>query len=460
VLRIYSIALALVLNLLAASASRADTRVTIHDFFGPSGESLRADVEKLLRQQPGVTLVPKSRIDSLARAMSVDPFSPLGRKALARELQLSAWVTGMVKKNAGKLRLTLVVYDGAENTRLGRTVLQARDMEGLRGAVKRELWSKSKEALALALAPLPEGRGEYASDAPRNNFSTPPGAAETQSNPAAAEPSPAPSSSAPGPEASFMYEPPPGAARPDSPVEPEPKRKHPESMRLYLGIGSPYRSFVYSDPITSSLGDYQLSGVPMFDMNVAYYPMRAFTDNWTSWLGIDAAAQVAGSSESVDRDGNKFKSRYDAYRIGMRGRIPVGKHYVSAFTGYAVNRLLTTGENKEAVPPTPNIDYRMIRSGAGGELSLPRAISLGIDAAWMYVLSAGEIGSWFPRATVGGMELAMYATYALSRHFYARVSATYQRNFFDFHSKPGDERAAGGATDQFLTASASLGVGL
>ena len=102
----------------------------------------------------------------------------------------------------------------------------------------------------------------------------------------------------------------------------------------------------------------------------------------------------------------------------------------------------------------------MIRTGAGTELTLPRAIRLGMDAAWLYVLSVGEIGAWFPRATAGGMELAVHLTYPLSDHFFARMSGGYQYNFFDFHSKPGDERVAGGAKDQYLTAALSIGVGL
>ena len=54
----------------------------------------------------------------------------------------------------------------------------------------------------------------------------------------------------------------------------------------------------------------------------------------------------------------------------------------------------------------------------------------------------------------------MHATCALSRHFFARISAAYQQTFFDFHAKPGDTRSAGGAADQLLTASIGVGVGL
>jgi hypothetical protein len=473
VTRTISTFLILALCSLLASAARAETRLTVHDFYGPEGNSLRGDVEAVLRRQQGLTLVPKHDVDNTARDLGVDAFSPEGRKIIARELKLSAWIMGVVKKSGGKLKLTVVMYDGAEHARIGRAVLAGRSTEVLRGAVKRELWQQSRNALAMALAPLPAGRGEFASDVPEGarapTLPAPPGAAEEQ-NPTAAEGETTSTDSAAAPEVPFLYTPPPGTdnekppvhfpSQPDSMPEQSSRSKRPESLQMFVGVGSPYRSFTYSDPISPELGDYTLSGVPMFDLSLAYYPARAFTDGWASWLGLDTSAQLAIGSSSVDRDGNKYKSRYDAYRVGMRGRVPVSKHYISAFCGYAMSRFSTEAETEGVEAPTPDVDYRMIRSGAGTELRLPRAIVLGMDAAWLHMLSVGEIGAWFPRTTAGGVEFALFATYPLSQHFFARLTGSYVRHFFDFNSQPGDERVAGGATDQYLTASLSIGVGL
>jgi hypothetical protein len=470
VTRTISTVLTLALFTLAASLAHAETRLTVHDFYGPNGHSLRGDVEDVLKRQGGVTLVSKSQVDSTARSLGVDAFSPEGRKIISRELKLSAWIMGVVKKSSGKLRLTVVMYDGAEHSRIGRAVIAGRSPDALSNAVKRELWPQSKNALTMAVAPLPAGRGEFSASAANGaravTIPAPPGADETQPPTAAeAETSSGP---APAPEVPFLYVPPSSSptpvvvadARADSiPVDAS-RGKREESLQIFVGVGSPYRSFVYNDPITSTLGDYQLSGVPMFDLNLAYYPARGFTQGWASWIGIDGAAQLAISSATVDRDGNKYKSRYDAYRVGLRGRVPVGKHFVSVFSGYAVNRFSTTPEESGVESPNPDVDYRMIRSGAGSEFGLPRAIRLGMDVAWLHMLSVGELGSWFPRTTAGGVEFALYATYALSSHFFARLTGAYQRHFFDFNSKPGDERSAGGATDQYLTASVSVGVGL
>jgi hypothetical protein len=232
------------------------------------------------------------------------------------------------------------------------------------------------------------------------------------------------------------------------------------ALRAFLGIGSPYRSLAYHQPITSALGDYQLSGAPMADIHLAFQPARWLTDGWASWFGLDARAQITLSSLTLDRDGNQFKSRYDAYQIGLRARVPLARHAVSVFSGYAMNRLAISGQKPGTISPTPSVDYRSIRSGLGGELALSDAVMIGLDAAWLHFLSVGDIGRWFPRATAAGLELALCASYRMTAGTFARITAAYQRAFFAFNSRPGDKNIAGGATDQHLALSLGMGVNL
>jgi hypothetical protein len=234
-----------------------------------------------------------------------------------------------------------------------------------------------------------------------------------------------------------------------------------EAFRIALSVGSPYRKLAFSDPLSSSLGDYQLAGMPMLDLSTVYYPARSFTDHWASWFGLDAAGQFAlGGGANSDREGNRFRARYDAYRVGLRVRAPVQKHFVSVFSGYAIQRISFSSDTKGIEAPTPDIDYRMVRTGAGAEFRLTPALGLAFDAAWLHVLSVGEIGVWFPHATVGAFELGLNVNYAIGHRMFARLSAAYQRMAFDFHAKPDDPKIAGGAADQLLTASLGIGVGI
>ena len=133
---------------------------------------------------------------------------------------------------------------------------------------------------------------------------------------------------------------------------------------------------------------------------------------------------------------------------------------MSVFSGYAMNHFTVTPQEAGSTSPTPSVDYRSIRSGLGAELTLSQTLRLGLDAAYLNYLDVGEIGRWFPRATAGGVELGLFGTYAITAAIHARVSAAYQRTFFDFHARPGDKNIAGGALDQYLSLSLGAGVAL
>jgi hypothetical protein len=240
----------------------------------------------------------------------------------------------------------------------------------------------------------------------------------------------------------------------------EPRQRTHDAFRASIGVGSPFRNLAYSSPVTPSLGDYTMSGAPMLDLNVAFYPARPFTEGVASWFGLDIRGALALSTPTTDRDGNKFASRYDSYHFGLRARVPIGAHYVSAFSGYAMNRFSITSENKDISVPAPSVDYRMIRTGAGGEFALSDSFTLGLDAAFLSFLSVGDIGRWFPRAQAAGLEFAASASYNLTQGMFARFGASYQRTFFDFNGQPNDAYRAQGATDQFLSISVGAGVRL
>ncbi len=444
-----SLTLAVLLFTLTASPAWAEPRVTVHDFYGPNGARLRGQVASILERQEDLTVVPEEEVERAARRLNVDPYSPEGRKALARELQLSAWLTGAIKESGRKLTLTVVVYDGAEHARVGRTVLTGHSVSSLKRAVKKDLWRKSKDALFLALAPLPAGRAPIDAKTAAAEGSS----SERKVSPYMPRPKTLTAVSSAPRVAADVHD--------DRMLAPSMRKgDRSDTMRAMIGFGSPYRSLAYSDAISSSLGDYQLGGAPMLDLAAEYYPGRHFTQGWASWLGLDMAGQMAFATSTTDRNGNKYKSRYDAYRIGLKGRIPVGRHFLHAFSGYSVSQLSIKSETSGIQPPTPNVDYRMIRSGAGAEFALTDSFALGTDFAWLYILSVGEIAQWFPRTTAGGLELSMNATYAISPRFFARATAVYQRTFFDFHSRPSDERVAGGATDQVLRMSVGAGMSL
>jgi hypothetical protein len=405
--------------LLAASPARADTRVTVHDFYGPNAARMREQVVAVLEDK-GLKVVDTPEIERAAAKLKVDRFSPDGRQALAKELGLAAWMTGLLQKKKGKLTLTLVVYDGGQRGRLARTRFVASNARQLGEAVKGRLWDKTGRALLELEAPAGESSPQVeVAAAPSTRDSAPRTAAESESDRDAARG---------------------------------------EALRVFVGVGSPFRSLSYEDPITAGLGDYRLSAAPVADLAVSFFPGRFATQGPLSWFGIEARGQLGLSSPTLNQGGNEFKSRYDALHAGVRARVPLGAHHISAFSGYSLSRFAIKSEADGITAPTPSVDYRSIRSGVGAELALSDSMRVAFDAAWLNYLSVGEIARWFPRATAAGVELSLASTYRVTGNIFTRVAAVYSRAFFDFNAQPGDKYIAGGALDQSLAL--ALGVGM
>jgi hypothetical protein len=417
--------LVMVATLFATLPVRADTRVTVHEFYGPNAARLRGDVAALLAGR-GVTVVPEQEVESTARKPGLDRFTPDGRKELARHLQLSGWLTGMLQRRNGKLALTVVVYAADQRARVAEAHFVASNARALRSAVKERLWDRTGRALVEAAAPA-------ANEAPTVEPAAQVVAAAHGGNDDRA-----------------------AVASEDSGGS----KGHGEALRAFVGVGSPMRNLAYDRPVSAALGDYQLSGAPVGDVYLAVYPMRFAGDGVASWFGVEAHAQFGLNSPALSHDGYRFRSRYDAVQASVRARIPLGSHSVSAFSGYSLSRFRVRAEDQAAPAPVPSVDYRAIRSGLGSELALSEALHVGLEAAWLQYLSVGEIASWFPRATAGGFEVGLAGTYHITGDTYMRVAAAYRRTFFSFHAQPTDTYVAQGAVDQSIAMSMGLGVQL
>jgi len=457
--------MSLLLTLLWASSitvsAHAESRIVVHDFYGPHAAELRDRVAALLTNQDGVTVAAKTEIEQLASELHADPFSPEGRKLISRPGQLSAWLTGVIELDKRHAKLTVIVYDGADHQRMGRVVIKARSVAKLKAQLKRKLWDELRAPILASLSPLPPGRApiERAADDTREIVAA--AAAPAEQRPAVEERRAASSHSAyMEPAEGLVVARSGGASHDDAASEARRRRQLADPLRFSFGFGSPRRSLHYSDPLSSGLNDYQLGGSLLLDASLAYYPAQHFTDAWPSYFGIDLAAQGAVGASSTDSFGNRYKSHYDAYRVGLRARLPLGQHFVSAFTGYAITRGSVSSEQSQVAVQTPGVDYRALRSGLGAEFKLAEGVAMGLDAAWLTMLSVGELGTWFPRATANGLELLVQVSYAITAHCFLRASGSYRRAVFDFHPQPGDARVAGGATDEVLTLSAGAGVSL
>lgn len=461
---------------LSAGVAHADARVVVRPFFGPNAENVRRTIEGILDRRANVEVVSSKEADVAAQRLDTNANAPEGRKAVARELQISAWVEGIVQKRGKQYRLTVLVYDGENHERVGRTVVVQRNPSALLAELRRSFWQKTKTAIlraapgeAVSTSDDDEervARVDEDTDAEEQTFARGESERNEQKLAAAAPARKDKDAQVRSTSTNTTFLPAftptleAQAAHNDA-VEPEDKReRRGDTLRASIGIGSPYRSLAYNQIISRELGNYQLSGAPMVDVRMAYHPGSHFTDGWLSYLGLDLRAQMALGIRSVDSAGNEFKSSYDAIHAGILARVPVGDHFVRAFGGYGMQRFSLESQSGNVRSPTPNVDYRMLRGGLGADFALTHALMLGVEGAWLQLLSIGEIGEWFPRTSAGGVEVGLDATYAITERFYARAFAAYQRMFFDFNAQPTDQLIAGGATDQYVTFGLGAGVQL
>jgi len=443
------------------ASAHAESRIVVHDFYGPHAAELRDRVAALLTNQDGVTVAAKAEVEQLAGELHADSFSPEGRRLISRPGQLSAWLTGVVEAHKRRVRLTVIVYDGADHKRMGRAVIKGRSMVELNAELRHKLWDELRAPILASLSPLPPGRAPIERVDGGSAPVTAAAGADDARRPAVEQLRAASSHSAyMEPAAGLVVARSGGSSHDDAAGEAKKRRQLGDPLRFALGFGSPRRTLHYSDPLSSGLYDYQLGGSLLVDASAMYFPAAHVTKAWPAYLGVDLAAQAAVGASSSDSFGNHYKSHYDAYRLGLRVRVPLGQHFASAFSGYAITRGSVSSDNAQTAVRTPGVDYRALRSGVGAELALADGVSMGVDAAWLTMLSVGELGSWFPRATANGLELLLQASYAFTRHCFVRVVGSYRRAVFDFHPQPGDARVAGGATDEVLTLSAGAGVSL
>lgn len=431
--------LALCLSLLCDRAL-ADTRVVVRSFSGPAGADARRSVVRELGRQRGIKIISNEEVDRAARRRSVRPDGPIGRREVGRDLEVAAWVEGSVRRRAGKLELSVVVRGGDGNEELASFTAKRKKAKQLDAAIHTGMWRKLGSAIESARAP----ESQYEA--------TPPAAEEQPSEP----PMPVAQSTDTEEPPLFASEPTDEQRIDGDDAKDGPKREL-SAIQAALTMNTLHRSLQFNDAFSQGIADYSLGAAPMADLSARIYPAAFLRQDWTAYIGLDLHAQLAFALKSEGADKQKYPTSYEGYGAGLVGRYPLKQHEVNAIVGYDIQRFRV--DNAGGKPAAvPSVDYRMIRYGLGGKVALMERLKIGIEAAWLLINSSGELASkaWFPQAKGNALEGTLYADVSLIGALNARARVSYQRAYFDFNSRVGDTRVAGGATDDYL--SGGLGV--
>jgi hypothetical protein len=215
------------------------------------------------------------------------------------------------------------------------------------------------------------------------------------------------------------------------------------------------RDFSYVDRITPTLRPYDLVAAPLVFVDGEIYPLARSRILVLEDLGATFDYAQAFGLASTDSAGTSVSTTWNAFDFGAHERVPIGHAVLAGIHGgygeidYSFHGALRTSAQ------LPDVQYRFVRGGLDGRVALG-AIAVYGYASYLSVLSTGLFGTYFARASVGGIEGRIGVAHAIARGFELSLEIAYTRFYYSLHPQPGDAYVAGGALDQMTRGSLGL----
>jgi ribosomal protein L12E/L44/L45/RPP1/RPP2 len=415
---------------LVASAASAQTRVAVGEVSGPGGAQVRASVVRALKAQDDVDLVGSSAISQVESRIGMDAKSG-ARVDVSRELGIAAWVEGQVEKSRRGVDVTLVVIHGGTGETMTVMSYEAKKPRALANLVEESVWTDLGTLIMTAQPPPPQAFRP----APSN-------AADQAGGPAQA--------AAPDEEAAEEEE-------EESETEDEPSQDdgdRPSPLDVGIGMVGLSRSLEYNDAV-SALSTYSLDLGPSIALQAHWYPAAHFDSGPLANIGLDLRGRLMFAVDS-GLDDASYPTSSRALGIGLRGRLPLDEHELAAVFGYASQTFEidpTKTEMGEIDSGIPGTSYGLLRLGMEARLAFG-VVHVGAAAAYLPVLSTGELEDWFPQASAAGLEGELSIGYALSPAFELAAAFGLQRIALSMNPELDDATSglpiAGGAVDEMI----------
>jgi hypothetical protein len=296
------------------------------------------------------------------------------------------------------------------------------------------IWTTLAPDLSSPGAPAPESTAPQSKDLP----ATPKGVEITQPTTAVA-PSPEPPS--------------PPAREPERAADRRTRKDALFVVRALVEVCT--RHFSYLDRVTSSLRSYDLLAAPLVGVHGELFPLSRTKVPVLKDVSVIGDYRLAFGLSSTDATGDSVSTSWSSFDVGARERVHLNESLALGLHGGYGQNDYTFGAVSEGTT-LPDVQYRFVAAGLDANLTLSR-LSLYLSGSYLGVLSAGLIGTYFPRATLGGVEGTIGVAYSLAYGFELSLEVAYTRFFYSMNPEPGDAYVAGGALDQM--GRGALGVG-
>jgi TolB-like protein len=435
VIRSLNIWWALVVSLVAAfgpsiATAQEAKRVAILEFKGPNAAAVQAQITAGLKSRSEVELVSSREVKATADRLGTSLDSPSGYKEVGEALEISAFVTGNVKKQGHRLQASVSVIDASTGQEVHEETWSRRT-NALK-TIKPTVWTALGPAIEETSAPVkpkPVAKTKPTKKAPPP---PPPPVEEEEEEEEAAEE-----------ERVERDEEREEREEEEQRAEKKKKKKkalpgnksatHP-ALIAFFGPRMMWRSLQYEgSPSSTNFQTYSSSdeGSPSFNLALGgqWYPGAHKRNDWLSDLGLDLDIDYALGLKAKVAESNK-KVDVKAYELGIGAiyRIPLESFEPRFRVGY-VKHVFDVD-----LPTMPGLSYSNIRFNVGTAVNLVEWLSLDVNFGYLVVLGVGELGNknFGEDVTAKAWEAGGGALVRFTPEWGMRLALDYRRYKYDF----------------------------
>jgi hypothetical protein len=440
------------------ASKTAKQPIGVGAFVGPQGPKVRTKVLKILRDSGSYEV---TDVEDVKPGASTETY-----QQMAHGIQAEAIVVGTVSKVPN---LTITVY-GANGAKIDSIQVKGGTFPKLFKAIDNEVEiaiadplerahaGGGKAGAAAAVAAAPAAKAASSGDEPAPKAAEKPNDDEEE----------APVDDAGEPAATSSDDAASDAS--EAPAESESERGL-RPIELSVGLRMYNRNFSYTGQTSPGLIPYDLPLAPAIWVAGRIYPGALWSNGPFSNLGImfryeygiatttkyQQPTNVAGQSVVTELQTSAYE-----YQVGLRGRLPIGKHELGIFGVYGNQSFVLAGDEDPTKTPyalVPDVHYHYLRFGLDARFYISKLL-VGAHVAPRFLTSMKEIdkgGVWFPAATGSGLDMGVLLGWQILPWLTPTLGVDLVRYGFDFNNTPVpqniyDQRVvAGGATDTYLS---------
>lgn len=231
------------------------------------------------------------------------------------------------------------------------------------------------------------------------------------------------------------------------------------AIDLQIGARFQGRSFWFTDDLFQRLRPYHLLVAPGLAGSLEYYPGAHVTSGPASWFGIVASGEWTPGLSSTDSLRRSYPVTAFGFSAGLRARYTVAERLELGVTvAYGYQTFSFQNLQAMGTDGLPSVTYQFVRGALSGRVRITDRLAIMASGAYLFVLSTGEIGgpTYFPHATAGGVEAGLGGAFSVVSGLEVRLNIDWRRYFFGMHPEPSDPFIAGGAVDDYYSATVSL----